>query len=93
MWLLQCADASKIFRITPRATRTLGRAPRSDFIVDAALVSRIHCRLTATETELLVDDLHSTNGTFINGRRVARAALTTGDRLRLGRLELAVSKE
>ena len=33
------------FRIIPGNVKTIGRAPRADFIVDAALVSRLHCRL------------------------------------------------
>ena len=75
MWLLKTAedaDAPFLFRILPGSIKTVGRAPRADFIVDAALVSRLHCRLTAGATELEVVDLESTNGTYVNGQR-ARA--------------------
>lgn len=68
----------------------MGRAPRADFIVDAAMVSRLHCRLSAGATELEVVDLDSTNGTFVNGRRVTRALLKGGDRLGIGRVELQI---
>ena len=37
------------FRLTPGAVKTLGRATRADFIVEAALVSRFHCRFTVTD--------------------------------------------
>ena len=50
-------------------------------MVDAAMVSRLHCRLTAGATELQVMDLESTNGTFVNGERVTQASLKAGDRL------------
>jgi pSer/pThr/pTyr-binding forkhead associated (FHA) protein len=60
---------------------------------DAPLVSRVHCHLSATETELSIEDLRSTNGTFVNGQRVQQSALRDGDRVRVGRLELAVSQE
>jgi len=73
--------------------KTVGRAPRADFIVDRALVSRIHCRLTAGDEKIDVEDLESTNGTFVNGKRVDRAQLATGDRLRVGRIELQVHHE
>ena len=81
------------FRLGPGAVKTVGRAPRADFIVDAALVSRVHCRLTAGEEQLEVVDLSSTNGTFVNDTRVATATLTKGDRLRVGRVELIVERQ
>jgi len=82
-----------MFRILPGNIKTIGRAPRADFIVDAALVSRLHCRLTAGATELEVVDLDSTNGTYVNGERTPRATLQTGDRLGVGRVELTVDRE
>jgi pSer/pThr/pTyr-binding forkhead associated (FHA) protein len=101
MWTLKvatpadpAADKPLIFRLPEGAVKTVGRTAQSDFILDAALVSRIHCRLMATMMgELHVEDLSSTNGTFVNDQRVDRAVLTTGDRLRIGRVELAVTKE
>jgi pSer/pThr/pTyr-binding forkhead associated (FHA) protein len=71
--------------------KTVGRTARADFIIDAALVSRLHCRLEADDERLNVVDLDSTNGTWVNGRRVERARLADGDRLRVGRIELTVS--
>jgi pSer/pThr/pTyr-binding forkhead associated (FHA) protein len=88
MWILQSADAT--FRLKPGAIKTVGRAPRADFILDVALVSRLHCRLTAADDRLEVVDLKSTNGTYVNDKRVEKAKLTTGDRLRIGRVELTV---
>jgi pSer/pThr/pTyr-binding forkhead associated (FHA) protein len=91
MWTLRAVGEGfdgQAFRIVPGAIRTLGRAPGADFIVDAALVSRVHCRLTALPGgQLEVRDLESTNGTYVNGKRVAVAHLTSGDRLQVGRLE------
>jgi pSer/pThr/pTyr-binding forkhead associated (FHA) protein len=97
MWTLQTTDesatASRTFRITTGAVKTIGRASRADFIVDAAMVSRFHCRVTALpDGELQVQDLKSTNGTFVNGRRVTRALLTVGDRLQVGPVELTVER-
>ena len=47
-------------------------------------VSARHCRLVAHEGALWVEDLRSTNGTYVNGRRVVRHRLAAGDELRLG---------
>jgi len=96
MWVLKTAEGAEepfTFRILPGNIKTVGRAPRADFVVDAALVSRLHCRLTAGATDLEVVDLDSTNGTYVNGQRTPRALLKTGDRLGVGRVELTVNHE
>jgi pSer/pThr/pTyr-binding forkhead associated (FHA) protein len=96
MWVLEADDeggAGRVtYRMAPGAIKTIGRAARADFVLDAALVSRLHCRLTAAEPGLEVVDLDSTNGTFVNGERVTRAPLRAGDRLTVGRVELKVSR-
>jgi len=90
MWVLESPEGT--FRLTPGAVKTVGRTPRADFILDAALVSRLHCRLIAAADNLEVVDLRSTNGTFVNDKRVAKARLKSGDRLRIGRVELTVGQ-
>jgi pSer/pThr/pTyr-binding forkhead associated (FHA) protein len=95
MWVINTEEAAEspfTFRILPGSIKTIGRAPRADFIVDAALVSRVHCRLSAGAAELEVVDLESTNGTFVNGERIARATLRSGDKLAVGKVEFLVSK-
>ena len=95
MWMLRTPEDAKqpfIFRIVPGNIKTIGRAPRADFVVDAPLVSRLHCRLTLQDDGVLVEDLESTNGTFVNGRRVRKGLLASGDMLRVGRMEFAVRK-
>jgi pSer/pThr/pTyr-binding forkhead associated (FHA) protein len=97
MWILRSTADSEggpvTFRVTAGAIMTIGRAPRADFVLDAAMVSRLHCRLTASAAgELEVVDLESTNGTFVNGRRVSRSGLVEGDRLKVGRVELTVER-
>jgi pSer/pThr/pTyr-binding forkhead associated (FHA) protein len=94
MWMLRTTDEAEpafTFRILPGNIKTIGRSTGADFIVDAPLVSRIHCRLTAGSAELEVIDLESTNGTFVNGARSDRATLKSGDRLGVGRVELIVN--
>ena len=95
MWILESDDRTidrLTFRLPPGAVKTIGRSPGAEFIVDAALVSRLHCRLTATADALHVKDLGSTNGTFVNGTRIQAAQLKNGDKLAVGRLELIVSR-
>lgn len=95
MWMLKTAEDAEIpftFRILPGNVKTVGRAARADFILDATMVSRLHCRLAAGAAELEVVDLASTNGTFVNGQRIDRAVLKDGDRLGVGRVELVVTR-
>jgi pSer/pThr/pTyr-binding forkhead associated (FHA) protein len=94
MWILQSVqpeDAGLTFRMLPNALKTMGRAPRADFVVDAALVSRVHCRFTSDGRQLEIEDLGSTNGTFVNGRKVGKTLLADGDKLTIGRVEFIVN--
>ena len=96
MWVLKTADDAEApftFRISPGSIKTMGRSPGAEFIVEAAMVSRLHCRLTAGATELQVNDLESTNGTFVNGQRVTQASLKAGDKLGVGRVEWRAERE
>ena len=98
MWILRTVTEDlpeKTFRILPGAVKTIGRAIGADFIVDAALVSRVHCRLTALpDGQLELRDLESTNGTYVNGVRVGQPLrLVSGDRLQVGRVELVAVRD
>jgi pSer/pThr/pTyr-binding forkhead associated (FHA) protein len=96
MWLLESVDpddAGLTFRMLPGSIKTMGRAKRSDFVVEQFLLSRAHCRFTlSASNELLVEDLDSTNGTFVNGRKVQRWKLASGDRVKVGRVEFEARK-
>lgn len=91
-WILRHTnDPAVILRLQPGTVKTLGRTSHADFILDAALISRVHCRLrTEPSDRLVVEDLDSTNGTLVNGVRVDRAVLKAGDVLSIGRVDLAV---
>lgn len=97
MWILRTisdSDPEKTFRVMPGAVRTIGRATGADFIIDAPLVSRVHCRVTILPGGgLEVRDLDSTNGTFVNGKRIDVARLTPGDRLQVGRVEIVALRD
>ena len=80
-----------MLRLPENSVKTVGRTARADFIVEAPLVSRLHCRLTAAASDqLVVEDLKSTNGTLVNGKPVDRSVLKTGDVLTVGRVEFRI---
>lgn len=98
MWTLQgvaSEHSGLLFRILPGTLKTVGRAPRADFVIDVPLVSRVHCRLMATASnELELEDMGSTNGTFVNGKKVTeKTTLNHGDRVMFGRVEFVVSSD
>jgi pSer/pThr/pTyr-binding forkhead associated (FHA) protein len=94
MWILRSQEPAFAFRVMPGEVRTIGRATGAQFVVEAPLVSRLHCRLTcSSDGELMVEDLGSTNGTFVDTRRVeGPIPLTPGATLRVGRVGFEVVK-
>lgn len=66
-----------------RRTR-IGRAPGCEIQVDSSSVSRHHALILVGMREVIVEDLNSTNGVLVNGRKVARQLLNDGDQLTIG---------
>ena len=90
-WILE--NETYTLRLPPGSVKTLGRTARADFIVTGALVSRLHCRVTADRSgQLVVEDLESTNGILVNGEAAERAVLRDGDKLTVGRVEFSVKE-
>jgi len=69
----------------PRLPVTIGRSPPADIVQEGGTVSRRHCQLSVQDERLLLTDLGSTNGTFVDGVRVEGAvALQDGALLAIG---------
>ena len=67
---------------------TIGRGDRNAFQIVERSVSSQHCEVLLRGNELMVRDLRSTNGTFIDGETISEAVLQPGQTLRLGLVEL-----
>ena len=80
---------SELIDLMLGATR-IGRSPDADFQISHPTVSSFHCELVLRESGVTVRDLESTNGTFVNDRRISEAELHEGETLRLGDVELLV---
>jgi pSer/pThr/pTyr-binding forkhead associated (FHA) protein len=66
---------------------TLGRAPSNNVVADSSAVSKVHARIERTLDQLVLEDLGSANGTYVNGARVMTAFLQDGDVLSLAGVE------
>ena len=71
--------------------RTIGRTPDNDIVVDDVLASRHHAKLSQVGEGLVIEDLHSVNGTFVNGSRISRAVLRENDVVTVGNSDFVVS--
>ena len=97
MWILRAlgaeSDQALTFRLRPGHVKTAGRSPRADFVMDAPLVSRLHCRFEVDAAgNVAVLDLESTNGTYVNGEKTQRAELAEGAVVGVGRVNLRLER-
>lgn len=72
------------------APTTVGRAPECDIYLDDAGVSRQHARLRPLDYGVEVEDLGSTNGSFINGQRVTMGIAGVGDEVAFDQLRFRI---
>lgn len=75
---------ANVYALTEGATVTVGRVAQCEIHVDDHAVSRRHCTLTAREGVVVVTDLDSANGTFVNERPVKSLSARPGDVIRVG---------
>jgi predicted component of type VI protein secretion system len=71
---------------------TVGRNPTNDVRLRDATVSSFHCEIVLKQDDVLIRDLGSSNGTFVNGRAVQECRLPPGSILRLGSFELKLDR-
>ena len=69
----------------------IGRLPECDVLLSDTLVSRMHARISVQGDSVIVEDLHSTNGVYVNGMRVGHSTvLCEGDRILIGTTEFSL---
>jgi predicted component of type VI protein secretion system len=76
-----------------RVLIVVGRHPDSDATIDSSRVSRKHCCLAIDRDGILVRDLGSRNGTWVNGRKIKVALIRRGDELRIAHLRYRLEIE
>lgn len=79
--------------LTPGVEASIGRHPQCTVTVSQPSVSRKHARLDFDGQTCMVEDLQSSNGTYVNNQRITRSALRSGDALRCGDFQLRYVEE
>lgn len=72
---------------------TIGRVEDNTFQIAEPSVSSHHCEILLRGTDVVVHDLNSTNGTYINGEKVSESILKPGQVLKLGQIEMRLEAE
>jgi|ERR1022692_1124114 pSer/pThr/pTyr-binding forkhead associated (FHA) protein len=67
---------------------TIGRVEDNTFQITESSVSSHHCEVLLRGSDVVIKDLNSTNGSFINGEKISESVLKPGQTLRLGQIEL-----
>jgi hypothetical protein len=80
--------AGQVFDLSPVSATSLGRSKANDLVLDDVSVSSQHCRIRPEDGAFVLLDLKSTNGTFVNERRVTSHKLAEGDVIRVGEMQL-----
>jgi chromosome segregation ATPase len=82
--LIQTAGGREIVHVLGRRT-CIGRTPENDIRIDSTCVSRRHAVILTGSRQTVIEDLNSTNGVLVNGKRVTRQILKDGDDVVFGR--------
>jgi hypothetical protein len=72
------------FPMVPNKEIVVGRSSDLDMVLVEEMVSRKHARIAFENDEIVIEDLGSTNGTFVNGEKIKRTQLKEGDRVLIG---------
>jgi chromosome segregation ATPase len=82
--LIRVDGDSEVVHVLGRKT-TLGRTPDNDLQIDAKFISRNHAVILAGPNHTIIEDLNSTNGIAVNGKRITRHTLRDGDTVAIGK--------
>jgi FHA domain len=76
-----------------KARSTLGRRPYNDIVIDNLAVSGEHVAFLLADGEVTMEDLNSTNGTYVNGKVVKKQLLQNADTLEIGKYKIVLVDE
>ncbi len=89
---LQSTESTYGYSLPETASVVVGRAPTSDFPIIDPTISRRHAQILRQDDRILVRDLGSSNGTYVNGERVESVELKTGDIVTFGKVKFRLEE-
>jgi hypothetical protein len=72
---------------------SIGRGPENDFTISHDSVSTLHCQILVEGDAIKIEDLGSTNGTFVNDQAIREKPIRPGERIRLGEISLRLESD
>jgi chromosome segregation ATPase len=84
--LIRTEEGREVVHVLGRKT-SIGRTPDNDLKIEAKYISRHHAVILVGPVHTIIEDLNSTNGVHVNGRRITRQTLKDGDRVLVGRAQ------
>ena len=85
-------EGAQTFDLAP-GTYEIGRRPDNAICIANGSVSGLHCKLTVNGDTVVLTDLDSTNGTFVEGLQITETPLEHGQRLRFGNVDLTFESD
>ena len=86
-WWFRSTGRDQDVQITKDKT-TLGRRPYNDIVIDNLAVSGEHAVLQMVGADVFIEDLNSTNGTYINGKAIKKRLLADNDTIEIGKYKI-----
>jgi general secretion pathway protein A len=86
--LLASEGKTVVERVLKPGRLVIGRTPDNDLQIDSKFISRHHCQIVTQQDSCLIEDLNSTNGIFVQSKRVRRHNLNDGDVVQVGQHEI-----
>ncbi len=90
---IHCNGASPVIVQLDETETLIGRGAEARIQIQLPSVSRSHARLVYKNDEYIIEDLNSTNGTFVNGVRVKKCALRSSDQIQIGQVKVYFIEE
>src|SRR5471032_3517333 len=86
-------DDEMIYEIAPNSVLNIGRLDSNDIVLDDYKVSREHAVLKFSRGDIMLVDLASTHGSYVNGVRIDRSPIPFGDTIQIVSHEITLSRE
>ena len=90
---IRCPESDSVRVQLEKGEITLGRSSKCRVQINLPNVSRLHARITFQREEYGIEDLNSTNGTYVNGVRIKKCTLRSQDQIQIGAARLFFTEQ